>query len=342
MVRTAQSFQGAARWFTRLMEGFASLKFSLAILLLLLGGLPLSTQGVISNTGLFTVAGLLFIVNLAAALRSHATFRSQPGLLVFHTALVVVLAAALTSRLSYFKGAVELLQGEVFPGVAQSEEHGVWHPNRLKELRFSHDGFTVDYGPGLKRGITRNRVYWQKGDGTIRSAVIGDGVSLDLEGYRFRTTANKGFAPVFLWIPVDGSQPVRTSLHLPSYPATLEQVSHWRIPQTTIRTKITVLFDEVVVDPEKSSQLHLPRHYRLKLVTEEGSVHVLKDGSRVHFTEGMLVFEGLRSWMGYRIIYDPAMNWLLASSLAAIFGLAWHYHNQFSRYHWADGVFGRP
>ncbi len=323
---------------TKLVTSLASLKFSLAILLLLLGGLPLSAQGMLSNTVLLTVAGLLFIINIGAALQCHTTFRSQPGLLVFHTALVVILGTAVTSRLTYFKGAVELTQGEIFSGYAQSEERGIWHADLLKNVRFRQDGFTVDYGPGLKRGITRNQVTWQEGGQRTQSATIGDGTSLNLADYRFRTTANKGFAPVFLWIPADGSQPSRASLHLPSYPAILEQVRHWRIPQTAIRIKVTLLLDEELANPEKSWQLHLPRRYRLKLETGDGSVNVLKDGSTVRFSEGVLVFEGLRSWMGYRIHYDPAMNWLLASCLAAIFGLAWHYYKQFSIHHWTEYV----
>ncbi len=335
-VEKSQEFHSSGNWISRLTYNVASLKFSLAVLLLLLGGLPLSAQGLISATALLTVGGGLFIINLAAALYHHSTFHAQPGLIVFHTALMVLLAAAVVSRLTYFKGAVELTQGEWFHGVAQAEERGPWHSDRLRELRFSHEGFTVEYAPGLKRGATRNQIRWLASDGKMRNTTIGDDISLDLEGYRFRTTANKGFALMLWWIPIDGSQPMRASIHLPSYPATLEQVRHWRIPQTGIRTKATLLLDEVVVDPEQSSQFHLPRRYRLRLAMGDGSVHLLKEGSRLHFTEGILVFEGLRTWMGYRIHYDPAMNWLLASSMTAIFGLAWHYYRQCMRNRWDD------
>ncbi|MBF8272788.1 MAG: hypothetical protein HW380_1893 [Magnetococcales bacterium] len=311
------------------------MKLSLATLLLLLGGVPLSVHGLVSATVLFAAAGVLFTINLLAALWSHTAFRSQPGLLVFHAALFLFLGAALVSRLTYFRGAVELTEGETFQGVAQGVERGPWHFDRLKDLRFSHEGLTIDYGPGMKRGATRAHVRFRDAQGRVQDTIIGDNTPLVMEGYRFRTTSNKGFALVFVWIPARGGTATREIMHLPSYPVETDQVRHWRIPGTAIRTRIDLVLDETVVDRDKPSQFHLPNDYHLKLWTGKGSTRTLKKGTQVRWDEGVLVFEGLRTWMGYRIHYDAAMNWLLASCLMAVFGLAWHYHGQFSRRRWS-------
>ena len=37
------------------------------------------------------------------------------------------------------------------------------------------------------------------------------------------------------------------------------------------------------------------------------------------------MYEGLRTWMGYRASRDPTLSWLLAAALAAAFALALHY-----------------
>ena len=63
-----------------------------------------------------------------------------------------------------------------------------------------HDGFEIDYAPGRKRGATRNSVTWQGEDGQPRSAVIGDHHPLVLQGHRFYTSPNKGFAPLACYV----------------------------------------------------------------------------------------------------------------------------------------------
>ena len=39
---------------------------------------------------------------------------------------------------------------------------------------------------------------------------------------------------------------------------------------------------------------------------------------------GRLVYDGLRTWMGYRVAYDPSLPWLLAAALLATLALALH------------------
>ena len=55
----------------------------------------------------------------------------------------------------------------------------------------------------------------------------------------------------------------------------------------------------------------------------------LAPGERVALTGGTLVYEGLRSWMGYRVTHDWTLPWLLAAALLAALALAWHYTQRF-------------
>ncbi|OYU68100.1 MAG: hypothetical protein CFE45_43430, partial [Burkholderiales bacterium PBB5] len=41
------------------------------------------------------------------------------------------------------------------------------------------------------------------------------------------------------------------------------------------------------------------------------------------------VYEGLRTWMGYRVAFDPTLPWLLASALLAALALGVHYTLKF-------------
>ena len=66
-----------------------------------------------------------------------------------------------------------------------------------------------------------------------KAGIIGDQTPLVLEGYRFYTTSNKGFAPVFVWQPAGGAAE-RGSVHLPPYPVLqFAQQVEWTPPGAT-------------------------------------------------------------------------------------------------------------
>ena len=50
----------------------------------------------------------------------------------------------------------------------------------------------------------------------------------------------------------------------------------------------------------------------------------LQPGDSVALGRGRLAYDGLKTWMGYSIYYDPTRRWLLAAAAMAVFGLAWH------------------
>jgi ResB-like family len=306
----------------RLMAHFGSLRHTLALVALLAAVVLMRPRW----WPLALVIGALS-VNLLAALVVHPGLRRQLPLLVSHLALLVLVVAVALGRLLALDGRFELTQGEPFDGRLLDREAGVLHVPRLQQLSFRHDGFEIDYAPGRKRGATRNSVAWQGEDGQPRSAVIGDHLPLVLQGHRFYTSPNKGFAPLLRWVPAQG-EPVLGAVHLPSFPAhELRQSLDWALPDGR-SVWLLLQIDEQLIDPAQASRFAMPRSPRLVLRLGEAR-HELLLGQAVALPGGTLVFEELRTWMGYRVAYDPTLPWLLASALVSALALALHYTLKF-------------
>ena len=185
----------------------------------------------------------------------------------------------------------------------------------------------------MQRGATRNRVRWFDEAGNEHAAVIGDQQSLVILGYKFYTSFNKGFAPVFVWKPDIGA-PAKGSIHLPSYPINeYKQASEWTPPGSILKLWTQLQFDEVLLDPAKPSQFRLPERH--KIVIRHGTNrHELQPGDRVKFPGGVLLYEGLSTWMGYTVFYDWTISWLLLASIVAVLSLAWHFWRKFAARPW--------
>ncbi|MBF0212982.1 MAG: hypothetical protein HQM00_05365 [Magnetococcales bacterium] len=316
-----------------LLAHLSSLKWSAWVLLWLVLAVPLVSRGVMTPLVVLGIGGGVFLVNLSAFLWSSSFFRTRPGLLVFHLALAAFLLLAGVGRLTWMEGHVEMTTGEWFSGLLLNSTRGLLHDGGIEGLRFVNDGFTIDYGPGLRRGPTRNRVRWQEERGQVVQGVIGDDLPLVLRHYRIYTTANKGFAPIFRWHPEKGDS-LRTALHLPSYPLFADQSNTWTLPDGGPTLAATLNLEEPVIDETKAGRFRLPERYSLKLAANGGEPVVLRPGGVLPVAGGRLVFEGLTSWMGYRIHYDRTRSWLLAAVLMGVGGLAWHFRVRFALHRW--------
>lgn len=266
-------------------------------------------------------------LNLLAALWRHPALRCQVPLLVAHLALLVLVAAVAVGRLTALDGRFELTEGVPFDGRLIDRDNGPLHRDRLAQLAFRHEGFEIDYAPGRKRGATRNSVSWHDEAGQPRSAVIGDHHPLVLQGHRFYTSPNKGFAPVLLWLPTQG-EAVRGAVHLPSYPMhELRQSREWLLPDGR---SAWVLLDiaQTLIDPKAAGRFQLPTEHRLVLRLGDQRAE-LRPGQGLAVPGGTLVYEGLRTWMGYRVAYDPSLPWLLVAALLAALALGVHYAQKF-------------
>lgn len=301
------------------------------IFLLLFGlGAIGAAQGVATPTPLLVVPLALLAVNLLAAIVRNATFRAQPGLLVFHVALLGAVLLAGMGRLTYLKGWVELSQGEAFQGVLMGVEKGEFHQGELERVVFVNEGFVKEYGPNLWTRTTRNQVRWQDDQGVWWPSVIGDDLSLLLRGYRFYTSSNHGFSPVFVWYPADGGEPIKGRVHLPSFPRYRDQSNAWTIPGTELSVVVMLIFDESILNPTQAGLFPVTPKHRLRISTQ-GESRDLNPGDRFLLPKGgELLYQELGSWMGYRVFYDWTRSWLLATFLVGLLGLSWHFWRKFS------------
>lgn len=261
-------------------------------------------------------------VNLAASLATHPAFRVRTALLAFHLALLAIAVLAAAGRATSLAGRFELLEGAAFDGVLLDGERGPLHRDRLAAASFVNGGFTIDYAPGMKRGRTRNAVAWRDDGGAPRSATIGDQRPLVLHGYRFYTTPNKGFAPLLRW-RAPGAAEVVGAVHLPSWPAHEHaQAAQWQLPGgETVWVMLKI--DEALLDERAAGAFRTPQAHRLVVRVGERRAE-LRPGERLALPGGELGYDGLRTWMGYRVAYDPTLPWLLASGVVAVLALGGH------------------
>lgn len=317
-------------------QRLASLKLTLAVLVLLGAGILYSYSHDAWRTEALVAPLALLSVNLLAAVATHPQFRRNSPLLMFHLALLAIVLLIAAGRMTYLKGRVELAEGEVFAGALLEVEQGPWHRSGLERFAFVNRGFAIDYAPGLRRGRTANRVDWQDAAGRRGSSVIGDHTPLVLEGYRFYTSPNKGFAPTFLW-QGRGRAPLLGTVNLPSYPINeYNQAQEWQPPGSSTKVWVMLQFDETILDPAKPSEFRLPRDHRLVVRLGE-TRHELRPGDSLDLPDGRLIYQGLRSWMGYQVFYDWTTPWLLAACFLAAASLGWHYRRKFAARPWRAG-----
>jgi len=309
------------------LRALASLRLTLGLLLLLLLFVALFlVNREISSIWLALPLGLLAL-NLLAAILTHPAFRREPALLTFHLALLALVGLAALGRLTHLDGQAEVTTGEGFDNTLVQRWGGPWHNDRLAQLRFRLDDFTIDYTPSqgvAQRDATRAHVHWRDTHGNEQQGIIGDHYPLILEGYRFYTTHNKGFAPVFLWQPAGGA-PQQGSIHLPAWPAhEYRQALDWTLPGTTHRLWAELQFEEVILDPQRPSRFRPPREHRL--VVRMGDLRQeLQPGEWLDLHDGRLTYRELRTWMGFKVFYDWTLPWLLAAGVMAVLSLGWHY-----------------
>lgn len=324
-----RSFPSLRVWLQRL----ASLKVTLAgLVLLTLATAVIYRQTAPAGPLLVLPLGLLAL-NLVAAMATSGKLRTQAPLLVFHLSLLAIVLLVAAGRLTYLKGHVELADGVPFEGVLTGEERGALHFGNIAGLTFVSEGFTIEYAPTVKRGATRNQVAWPDAEGRWQRQVIGDQTPLVLQGYRFYTSFNKGFAPTFRWTP-RGGEPMVGAFHLPAYPMhEYNQARTWSPPGSGEELWFMLSFDELILDPDRPSEFRLPTDYRMVIRIGERREE-MKPGDSVDLAGGRLEFMGLRAWMGYTVFYDWTLSWLAAASVAAVLSLAFHFWRKFSYRPW--------
>lgn len=307
----------------------ASLRLTLVGMVLLALGAALSYDNPAGTPAWVLVVPLAVLaLNLLAAIVSNPRINRRGALLVFHLGLLGIVVLAAVGRLTRLEAHVELTEGAAFsPEEMIDVRKGPWHDGALDRLYFVQGPYTVDYAPGMVRGITRNQVLVPDGQGGLEARVIGDDTPLLMAGYRVYTTFNKGFAPVLTWIP-DGGQAVTGTVHMPSYPLfDFRQANRWTPPGAN-EVRFWLQLDTGLDD--KVAWTLDPRHARGVLVVKDGAQRVeLRPGQSVRLEGGSLRYNRLSSWMGYKLYYDPTLHWLFITAIVAVIGLAAHFWRRF-------------
>lgn len=329
-IRTAARTRDATRWLPRL----ASLRLTLVLIVLLAAGTVTAYQLEAARTWPMVVPLLLLAINLIAAIACTPSFRRQGPLLMFHLGLLALILLVAAGRMTYLRGQLELTSGAEFAGELTHVDAGPLHAGNLAAVRFVSQGFEIDYDEGRKRGPTRNTVMWREPGFPPQIRVIGDQTPLILEGYRFYTSYNKGFAPLFRWEAAGGAQPEYGSVHLPSFPIyEYEQATEWSPPGSRTLVWIMLEHEEDLLDIGRPDQFRLPGEYSL-IVRVDETRHVLQVGDAVDLPGGRLVFTGLTTWMGYNVFYDWTLPWLAAACAVSVASLGLHFWRKFSARPW--------
>lgn len=328
----------------RALRALASLKLTLVLIILLLVGVLIIYYTRTRFVWALAVPFIGFAINLAATVLTNPVFRRQMALLMFHLALIAIAVLIAMDWLTYLKGRIEIVEGETFTGQTLSEESGPLHNRRLGNLQLTNENFTVNYtntDGRLRRTDTRNQVAWVAPDGRSGRSVIGDQEPLLLGGYRFYTTTNKGFAPIFSWRPADGSGEKTGAVHLPSFPRDyLQQKNEWKPPGSSTSVWILLQMEEEIFSRDKPSELRVPEKHKV-VVRLNDQRWELKPGDSVTLPDGVLTYRELRKWMGYDVSYNFTLPWLLAASVLAVLSMAWHFWRKFSARPWNPNL-GNP
>ncbi len=274
------------------------------------------------------IPAALLMLNFIATLILRKNFIHKPALLIFHIALCAIVSLTMLGQLTYLKGTLELSTQEEFNGQLENIQAGPWHDYQLDKLKFTNLGFTINYHEGVMRDKTLNRLLLGKKSANTKVIEIGDHVPMVFGHYRFYTSHNKGYAPVFKWSPKEGGAAQRGSVHLPAYPIhEYKQAKEWTLPTTNEKIWTMLVIEEDVIPENRDFEFRVPyKHHIIVRVGEQR--YKLRMGEEIKLTSGTLRYESLSSWMGYSIDYDWTRAWLLIACLITLLSLSWHYFSR--------------
>ncbi len=315
---------------TALLRPLASLRLTLAGMVLLAIGAALSYGNPVTTpVWVLVVPMALLAVNLLAAIITNPRINRRGGLLTFHLALLGVVLLAAVGRLTHLEAHVEMVQDTAFSATEIFDvSRGPLHLGGLDELSFVQGPYTVDYAPGMVRGLTHSEVRIPDGRGGWERQVVGDDRPLILDGYRFYTSFNKGFAPILTWLPDKGA-PQTGTVHMPAYPLfEFKQDNTWAPPGGP-EIKFWLRLDTGL--NEKTAWVLDGQKARGVLVLNTGDERIeLQPGETAALPGGRLRYERLSTWMGYKLFYDPTLQWMFVTSLIGVLGMSVHFWRKFA------------
>jgi hypothetical protein len=279
---------------------------------------------------------VILAINLVAAIATNSRINQQPGLLVFHISLLLILLLAAVGRLTHIDAHLELVVGTEFESSKLLDVNsGPLHYGDIDKIHFVQGPFTVQYESGLQRGLTHSHVKAESQQGNWEDRVVGDDRPLILHGYRFYTTFNKGFAPILTWIPKQG-QAVTGAINMPSYPLfDYKQDNRWVPPGSSEEIKFWLQL-KTGMDENASWILDGRNATGTLIVTIGDKRHEIEVGGLVSMESGTLRYDSLTTWMGYRLFYDPTIQWLFLVSVMGVLGLSQYFWKKVNLVPWMN------
>ncbi|MDH5324600.1 MAG: hypothetical protein OEZ68_08495 [Gammaproteobacteria bacterium] len=315
----------------------ASLKVTLlGMALLAAGAMAIYGNPAQIPAWVLTVPLMVLALNLTAAIITNVRINQQPGLLVFHVCLLALVILAGVGRLTYLDSHVELPIGTRFDAAEMLDTRtGIFHQGNIDKVAFTQGEFSVEYSPGIQRGRTYSHVQLREASGRWVEQVIGDDSPLLSHGYRFYTTHNKGFTVVLHWMPDNGTPRLGT-INMPSFPLfDYKQDNRWTPPESKKEIKFWLQLT-TAMDVSKSWVLSHRNSSGVLVVTHRGQRTELGLGQSVDLGDGVLRFERLSMWMGYRIFYDPTIHWMFFISIAGVLGLGQYFWKKINLQPWME------
>jgi cytochrome c biogenesis protein len=137
------------------------------------------------------------------------------------------------------------------------------------------------------------------------------------------------------WIPEQG-QPIAGRINMPSYPLyDYKQDNRWTPPGTDEEIKFWLQLDagltleqDWVLDGRKATAV--------LIVTSKDQRVELRKGEEVQLERGVLRYDDLTTWMGYRVFYDPTIRWLFFVTVAGVFGLSHFFWTKLNLKPWLE------
>lgn len=267
-------------------------------------------------TAVWVLPLAMFAVSLFAAVATNVRFRRDVALLGLHLGLLVFVVLTALAWLTYLDGAVTLTQGSAFDGQLHVDRRGPLHQGAIQRLRFANEGLTENFNSRERWSATYNRVRWWDASGNSHVAEIGNDRPLVMAGYRIYTSRNRGYSPMFRWQPVQGAEELGTvQLRAGEW----DMANSWQLPDgTEIWAMLELPQPSELQRGEQRSNLGASELAH-KLVLRTGARREeLQPGESIDLPQGRLTYVSLNSWMGYRIVYDLAMYWMIGAAAVVV------------------------
>lgn len=301
----------------KILNWLSGLPLTLVGLVFFLAGILPVVTGNMTATQALAPGYILLVINLVFSILVREKIRRNPNLLVFHLVLLLMLVSIGVSRVTFFKGWVQIAEEEVLTKPSGIISEGVFHSNRLGQSPIQLLGFRANFEETGRRTDTQSYLQIQNQQDPI---LINNAETANISGYQFTISNNVGFAAEFTWMSNQGEF-VQTRAHFPSqiaYPET--QGLEMMFPG--MKQPVWVGLE---IQSERISFFYpffkVPEKYYLSFDFKDSQIELMP-GSSVELVGGNLSFHRLSPWIGYELYYDPAIYFLLIASLIGVLSLA--------------------